>query len=290
MRSWLFVPGDSPRKLDKGLVCGADVVIIDLEDSVAVSAKENARQITAERLWSRPEGARRIYVRVNSFDSGLTQADIDAIMPTRPDGIVLPKAEGAPSITRLAAMLAVAEAENGLPDGSTRIMAIASETARAIFTLGDYHRSSQRLDALAWGAEDLSADIGAETNRDAAGLFTEPFRLARNLCLFGAAAAEVSAIDTVYVDFRNPEGLRSEATEARRDGFTGKMAIHPDQVAIINEVFTPSAATIEDAEAIIAAFEAQPGAGVVAIGGKMFDVPHLKRARRILQRAAQAAG
>lgn len=287
MRSLLFVPGDSPRKLAKGLESGADALILDLEDSVAADRKAEARATALAFLTEVGAAAARprLLVRVNGLDTGLIDADLDAVVAGRPDAILLPKAEGGPSVIHLDAKLAAREAIAGLPDGAIQIMAIATETAAALFAAGTYAGASRRLAALTWGAEDLSADLGAETNRDDEGRFTGPFRLARSLCVAAAAAAKVAALDTVFVDFRNAQGLRREAEEARRDGFTGKLAIHPGQVAVINEVFTPSAAEIAKAKAVVAAFAAAPGVGVVGIDGLMYDRPHLERAKRILVRA-----
>jgi len=290
MRSLLFVPGDSPKKLDKGLASGADALIVDLEDSVAADRKAEARATALGFLKEVGAAARRprLLVRVNGLDTGLIDADLDAVVPGRPDAILLPKAEGGASVIHLDAKLAAREAMCGAADGLIRIFAIATETAAALFVAGSYAGASRRLAALTWGAEDLSADLGAETNRDADGRFTDTFRLARSLCLAAAAAAKIPALDTVFVDFRNPDGLRHECAEARRDGFAGKMAIHPGQVAIINEVFTPSAAEIAKAQAVIAAFAASPGLGVVGIDGVMYDRPHLERAKRTLARAKEA--
>jgi citrate lyase subunit beta/citryl-CoA lyase len=287
MRSLLFVPGDSPRKLAKGLESGADALILDLEDSVAPDRKPEARATALAFLTEVGAAAARprLLVRVNGLDTGLIDADLDAVVAGRPDAILLPKAEGGPSVIHLDAKLAAREAIAGLPDGAIQILAIATETAAALFAAGTYAGASRRLAALTWGAEDLSADLGAETNRDDEGRFTGPFRLARSLCVAAAAAAKVAALDTVFVDFRNAQGLRREAEEARRDGFTGKLAIHPGQVAVINEVFTPSAAEIAKAKALVAAFAAAPGVGVVGIDGLMYDRPHLERAKRILARA-----
>lgn len=287
MRSLLFVPADSPKKLDKGMSSGADALIIDLEDSVSTDRKPEARGMAlgflreAANAGSRP----RLLVRVNALDTGLTDADLDAVVAGKPDAIMLPKAEGGASVTHLHAKLSAREAIAGLPDGAIGIVALATETAASLFTTGTYRGSSSRLAALTWGAEDLSADLGAEANRDEQGRFLDPYRLARTLCIAGASAAGVPAIDTVYVDFKNDAGLRQEAEEARRDGFTAKMAIHPAQVAAINEVFTPTAGAIAHAQSIVDAFAAQPGAGVVGIGGKMYDRPHLLRARILLGRA-----
>ncbi len=291
MRSLLFVPADAPAKLEKGLGCGADAIIIDLEDSIAPERKAAAREHAAaflEAALQRPARP-RLLVRVNGLSTGLTDGDLDAVVAARPDAIMLPKAEGGASIMHADAKLATREALAGLPDGHVKIVAIATETARSLFVAGTYRAASPRLTALTWGAEDLSAELGAEANRDAEGRFLDPYRLARTLCLAAAAAAEVPALDTVYVDFRNETGLRRECEEARRDGFQGKMAIHPAQVATINDVFTPKPEAVARAKAIIAAFAAEPGAGVVGIGGVMYDRPHLTKAQRLLARA-EAAG
>jgi citrate lyase subunit beta/citryl-CoA lyase len=285
MRSLLFVPGDSEKKLDKGLTSGADALIVDLEDSVAADRKREARATALAFLQHAKRDGLKLLVRVNALDTGLTDDDLDAIVTGRPDAIMLPKAAGGVSVTHLHAKLSAREAIAGLPDGEIGIVALATETAASLFTTGTYSGASPRLAALTWGAEDLSADLGAETNRDESGRFLDPYRLARTLCLAGAAAAGVPAIDTVYVDFRNDAGLRRECEEARRDGFTAKMAIHPAQVAVINDVFTPTREAVAVARSIVEAFEAQPGAGVVGIGGKMYDRPHLVRARVLLARA-----
>jgi citrate lyase subunit beta/citryl-CoA lyase len=287
VRSLLFVPADAPKKLDKAMTSGADAVIVDLEDSIALDAKAAARQSAAAFLKEAMASAARPYVmvRVNGLQTGLTDADLDAVAPAKPDAIMLPKAEGGAAIIHADAKLAVREATAGLPDGHIKILPIATETAAALFLAGTFAGASARLIGLTWGAEDLSAELGAQANRDAQGRFLDPYRLARALCLAGAAAASVPAIDTVYVDFRNAEGFRRECEEACRDGFTGKMAIHPAQVPIINEVFTPSARAIEHARAIVEAFAANPGAGVVGIRGVMYDRPHLLRAKQLLARA-----
>ena len=287
MRSLLFVPGDSPRKQQKGLASGADALILDLEDSVALDAKPQAREITraflaeARALPRRP----RLIVRVNALTTGLTEADLDAVMPGAPDAIMLPKSESGSDAGHLAAKIAVREAESDLPDGGTRIIPIATETGKGIFGLGSYAGATHRLEALTWGAEDLSADLGAETNRLPDGQYTDPYRLARSLTLFAASAAQVDAIDTVFTAFRDADGFRAECLAARRDGFTGKMAIHPDQVAPINEIFSPSPEALARAQAIIALFEASPGVGVIGLDGEMLDRPHLVRAQRLVARA-----
>jgi len=290
MRSLLFVPGDSEKKLAKALESGADALLLDLEDSVAASAKPRAREIVTAWLTAhkslpvRP----RLYVRVNPFDGGLTEADLDAVMAAGPDGIMLPKSLNGADVQHLGAKLAVREAERGLNDGATRIIAIATESARAIFGLSTYGGCSERLTGLAWGAEDLSADIGSDTYRLADGAYSGPYRLARDLTLFAAVAAEVAPIDSVFVNFRDDAGLRWECLAARRDGFTAKMAIHPGQVGVINEIFSPSADALARARAILAAFDAAPEAGVLSVNGEMIDLPHLKKARKLLRRDGEA--
>ncbi len=288
MRSLLFVPADSAKMLDKAMMCGADALIVDLEDSIAPDGKTRARQSaaaflkTAHRVASRPY----ILVRVNGLRTGLTDADLDAVVSASPDAIMLPKAEGGASVVHADAKLAVREARSDLPEGHVKILPIATETAGALFLAGTFAGASARLIGLTWGAEDLSADLGAQANRDEHGRFLDPYRLARTLCLAGAAAAQVPAIDTVYVDFRDADGFRAECEEGLRDGFSGKMAIHPAQVPIINEVFTPNTEAIARAQAIVDAFAKNPDVGVVGIGGVMYDRPHLARAQQLLTRAA----
>jgi citrate lyase subunit beta/citryl-CoA lyase len=286
MRSLLFVPADSAKKLDRAMTSGADALIVDLEDSIALDGKARARQSAAAFLKEAVASANRpfLLVRVNGLATGLTDADLDAVAPAKPNAIMLPKAEGGASVMHADAKLAVREARSGLPDGQIKILPIATETAAALFVAGTFAGASARLIGLTWGAEDLSADLGAQANRDGEGRWLDPYRLARVLCLAGAAAAAVPAIDTVYVDFRDGDGFRRECEEACRDGFVGKMAIHPAQVPIINEVFTPSADALARARAIIDAFAANPGAGVVGIGGVMYDRPHLTRAEQLLAR------
>ena len=287
MRSLLFVPADSARKLNKAMSSGADALIIDLEDSIALDSKARARDSAAAFLKDAMANTQRPYliVRVNGLQTGLTDADLDAITPAKPDAIMLPKAEGGAAIVHAAAKLAVREAQSDLPDSHIKILPIATETAAALFMVGTFAGARARLIGMTWGAEDLSAELGARANRDEQGRFLDPYRLARSLCLAGAAAAAVPAIDTVFVDFRNDVGFRRECEEACRDGFVGKMAIHPAQVPIINDVFTPSADAIAHAQTVVAAFAAAPGAGVVGIGGVMYDRPHLVRAKQLLAQA-----
>jgi citrate lyase subunit beta/citryl-CoA lyase len=284
MRSLLFVPADGGAKLDKAVASGADAVIIDLEDSIAPERKQAARGAALDFLKSKgAEKERpRLLVRINGLDTGMTDADLDVIVAGRPDAVVFPKAEGGASVIHLDAKLTAREAVADLPEGTIKVLAQAVESAAGLFLAGTFLNASPRLVGLTWGPEDLSAELGAEATRESDGMLTEPYRLARSVCLYGAAAARVPAIETVYVDFRNTEGLRRDTEAARCDGFTGRLAIHPAQVPVINEVFTPTAEQIEKAKAVVAAFAAQPGAGVIGIDGKMYDRPHLVRAQRLL--------
>lgn len=277
MRSLLFVPGDRPERMEKALGLAADALILDLEDSIAPASKAAARGAVAAFLGRAPRASGpRLFVRVNPLDSGLIDDDLAAVLPARPDGLVLPKADGADSIRSL-----VTRAP-GVP-----ILPIATETPAAIFRLGEYGAVAPYLAGLTWGAEDLPAAIGAATAREADGSYADPYRVARALTLFGAAAAGLPPIETVYPDIRDPDGLQRYAERAARDGFTGMMAIHPSQIAPINAAFTPSAEAVARARAIVAAFESAPGAGVLQVDGKMVDAPHLKQARRILDRARE---
>src|SRR5262249_49310051 len=274
----------SERKLKKAVSTAADCLILDLEDSVLPEAKQKAREQAAAFLATAitQDPSPRLYVRVNGLASGLTSADLDAVMPLAPYGFLLPKCRNGSSIQHLGAMLAVKEAEYDLADGATRIAAIVTETAASIFVMGTYAGASARLEWLTWGAEDLAACLGADSNRDASGLYTFPYMLARSLTLFAAASAGALAIDAIQRDFCDLATLRRESELARRDGFAGKMAIHPAQIGIINEIFTPSQESIAKARAIVAAFEAEPGAGVMGFEGEMLDLPHLEKARRLL--------
>jgi citrate lyase subunit beta/citryl-CoA lyase len=290
-RSWLFVPGDSDRKLAKGAASTADALIVDLEDSVAPANLPAARALTAAFLASqagRPGPA--TWVRVNALASGLALADLAAVLPAGPEGIVLPKAESAADVATLGHYLSALEVAAGRAEGATKIMVVATETPGALFTLGGYAPAHPRLAGLTWGAEDLAAALGAAGNRGEGGGYDFTFQLARSLCLAGAASAGVAPIDTVFTDFRDTAGLAAEARAARRAGFVGKLAIHPDQVDAINRAFTPDEAEVAHAERVVAAFAANPGVGVVAIDGRMIDMPHLKQARRILAAAAPRPG
>lgn len=275
LRSLLFVPGDRPDRMAKAMGVGADALILDLEDAVAPEAKPRARIAVAEFLSGPRDPAVRLLVRINPIDGPLAAEDLAAITDARPDGIVLPKAEGLVSLHALAAR------------GITHIpvLPITTETPAAIFRLGDYAGASLPLAGLTWGAEDLPAAIGATAAREADGGYTAPYQLARSLTLFGAHAAGVAAIETVYPDFRDLEGLAAYAARARRDGFTGMMAIHPAQVSVINAAFTPSADELARAQAIVDLFAANPGAGALQLDGRMVDAPHLKAAQALLTRA-----
>ena len=276
LRSLLFVPGDRPDRMEKALGAGADALILDLEDAVAPQNKQVARHEVAHFLNQHNEA--RIFVRVNPLDSEENVKDLNAVLPSHPDGIVLPKAEGGTSAAELAKRLS----ERG--NATAQILAIATETPAAVFQLGTYG-GTKRLIGLTWGAEDLPAAVGAATSREEDGSFTPPYELARSLCLFGAAAAGVLPIETVYPAFKDLEGLAAYAARARRDGFLGMMAIHPAQVPVINDAFTPSKAELAHARAVIAAFEANPGSGALSLDGKMIDRPHLIQAQRILSLA-----
>lgn len=289
MRSLLFVPGDSERKLVRALEAQADALIVDLEDSVAPERKDVARQglvACAAALSRAPDEARpQLYVRINPMSGELWQADLAAVATAAPYGVVLPKPNSGEDVHRLSVALHHAEEQHGRTAGGTRIIAIATETAASMLNLASYVGSSKRLEALTWGAEDLSAEIGAVATRTSSGELTSPFRLARDMTLFAAAAAQVAAIDTVYIDFRDLTGLRRECEAAARDGFVAKLAIHPAQVPVINEAFTPSPAQIAEAETIVRLFAESGGAGVVSLNGGMIDRPHLVRAERLLARA-----
>lgn len=281
MRSLLFVPGDSTRKMDSALKSAADVLILDLEDSVAPAGKAGARRLTAEFLAAKGLD-RQMMVRINPLQGGLADDDLEGVMASRPAAIMLPKAQSSADAMALSARLRVHEARHGIEDGVTRILPIITETALAVLNAASWNSPQKRLCGLTWGAEDLSADIGAANARDADGALTGVFYLARSLTLLAAAACNVAAIDTVLPDYSTPGRLEGECAAALRDGFSGKMAIHPKQVDAINAAFTPSEACLEKARAIVAAFAANPDSGVLAIDGIMHDRPHLRQAERTL--------
>ncbi|NML08529.1 CoA ester lyase [Sphingomonas sp. G-3-2-10] len=274
LRSLLFVPGDRPERFPKAAASGADALILDLEDSVALEKKPEARIAIAE--WLAGERQVPCFVRVNPLDGVETLADLAAVIELKPDGIVLPKAEGAAPVRALIEL-----AGGNCPP----VLPIASETAAAIFELSSYREVSEHLAGLTWGAEDLPAAIGAATSRNPDGSYTAPYETVRSLVLFAGHAAGVAAIETVYPDIANTEGLAAYIARGQRDGFTGMMAIHPNQVAAINAGFTPSEAQVAHAKAVVAAFAESPGAGALKLDGKMIDQPHLKQARALLARA-----
>ena len=280
-RSFLFVPADSERKMKKAGNAGADALILDLEDSVTPEARPEARLMASAYL----QGKQNVWVRINPFDSEDSAADLEAVMPAEPTGIVLPKARSAADAIALSRRIDELEQRHGIEQGITRIIVLCTERPEALFTLHGYMGATERLLGLSWGAEDLSVAIGASANRDEQGNWLPTFEMARSLCLLAAAAAEVTAIDTVFTDFRDHDGLLRYAAKARRDGFSGMLAIHPAQVDAINAAFEPSTAEIERAERIVDLFDANPGAGTIGMDGKMIDRPHLVQAQQLLQRA-----
>ncbi len=291
LRSWLFVPGDSERKQEKALATAADAVILDLEDSVTPDKLPAARERVGRLLGTRARASGpQLWVRVNAPASGLMRADLDAVFAGgAPAGVVLPKVSAPAEIAAAAKYLDMLETQAGTPAGSTRLLIIATETPRAVLALPQYPAALGgapailgRLAGLTWGAEDLAAALGARARRDAAGELTFTFQFARSSCLLAAAALGVQAVDGVHTDFRDAQGLQGELANARRDGFSGKLAIHPDQILPINNAFAPSPAEREHARRVVAAFAATPGAGVVSLDGQMIDRPHLLQAQRIL--------
>ncbi len=289
MRSWLFVPGDSDAKLGKVAGYGADVVIVDLEDAVAPPAKPHARIMARswlERQARAADGPAR-WVRINPLDTPLWREDLAEVMPGRPDGVMVPKASGPEQLQALAAELLTTEQRHGIAPGSTRILPLVSETPLAALGIASYATAQQpRLAGLTWGAEDLSAAIGASRKRDERGYWADAFRYVRAQVLLAAHARGIMAVDTLHADFRDLEDLKRIAAESHADGFSGMLAIHPGQVEIINAAFTPGPEEIERARAIVAAFSANPGAGALQLDGQMIDQPHLDQARRLLERLA----
>ena len=284
LRSLLFIPGDSERKLAKGDASGADALILDLEDAVAAQNKAAARALVAAFLaeWPGEQRASQLWVRLNPLDSGLIDDDLAAVIGGAPDGVMLPKCDGPDDVRALSVKL------DQFGAAGTMILPVATETALAPFRLGDYAGAGlSRLAGLTWGAEDLSAALGASTNRDERGEWAFTYQLVRSLTLLGAKAAGVAAIDTLYVDFRDDDGLRASSRASRAEGFTGRLAIHPGQVAAINHSYLPSAAEIDYARRVIEAFAAGPGAGTVGLDGRMLDRPHLKQAEAVLAQAAR---
>ncbi len=281
MRSWLFAPGDSDRKMAKAAASSADIALLDLEDAVAPENKAMARQMVQDFLKAHAADRKRLWVRINPFDGPHTLADLAAIMPAQPGGIMLPKVYGRADVDRLDHCLSALEVANGIAEGSTPVIVLITETAEAMFHTGSY-KGAPRVVALTWGAEDLADSIGASNNRNPDGSYGFTYELARSLTLLGAASAGVAAIETISADFKDLDALRLRAEKVRRDGFRGMLAIHPAQVDVINAAFSPSADDIAEARAIVALFAANPGVGTIGYKGGMLDRPHLSRAQALL--------
>lgn len=281
MRSWLFAPGDSEKKMGKAVAGAADVVIFDLEDAVATENKPEARRMVHEFLRDHPDDRARIFVRINPLDGPFTLEDLVAIMPGKPGGIMLPKVYGRQDVEDLHRYLEVLEVAHGIERGSTPVIVLVTETAEGMFHTGDY-KDAPRVIALTWGAEDLADSVGASSNINPDGSYSFTYEMARSLCLLGAATAGVAAIETIQGDFRDLEGLKARAEKVRRDGYVGMLAIHPAQVDVLNEAFTPSEEEIAEAREIVAIFEANPGVGAIGYKGGMLDRPHLSRAQQLL--------
>lgn len=284
-RSFLFVPADSERKLEKAAGSSADAIIIDLEDSVASAKRPEARKIANKFISS--HGDQSVWIRINPLDTEDALADLREVMPAGPVGIVLPKPLGAKDAIQLAKLLDVFERESELSQGQTLVLPVATERPAALFHMHEYINATPRLAGLTWGAEDLSTAVGATTNRDSQGNWLPPYELARSLCLLAACAASVPAIDTVFTDYKDADGLARYASNARRDGFSGMLAIHPDQVDPINAAFMPSSEEIDRAIRIVELFADNPDAGALGMDGEMIDRPHWLQAKRILDIAQQ---
>ncbi|MGE4431530.1 MAG: CoA ester lyase [Sphingobium sp.] len=285
IRSLLFAPGDNEKKLAKAADAGADILILDLEDSVAPDRKDEARAVTSAFIAGQPATERksRFCIRINALDQPAALADLVAVMPHAPDLIMLPKAGGPQDVARLSCYLDALEAAHDRTEPRTGIIPVVTETAAAPFTLGTYAEARlDRLAGLTWGAEDLATALGATTNRDESGQWALTFRLVRSMTLMAARAANVAAIETLFVDYRDEAGLRASSRGAFAEGFDGRIAIHPAQVAAINESFSPTAGQVDHARRVVAAFAESPGSGTVGVDGKMLDIPHLAQARRLL--------
>lgn len=287
MRSLLFTPGDSERKLAKGLSSDADVILIDLEDAVAIDQKETARAGVVDFLNRKEarEARMPLYVRINDLETEWALDDLATVVPARPAGIMLPKARSGADVDTLCKRIDSLEAEVGLPPGEIGVLVIAPEIADALLNIASFKGLAPRVTGITWGSEDLATSLGARSSRDDDGNYRLPMQLARSMCLCAGATAGIHAIDTVYPDFRDLDGLKIDCERAAADGFSGKMAIHPDQVSVINASFTPSEEDIAHSKKIIAGFEAEPGAGVINLDGAMVDRPHLTLAHKVLQRA-----
>ena len=286
MRSWLFAPGDSERKMEKAVASPADIALFDLEDAVTVEEKPKARAMVLAMLNAQGAGRERLWVRINPIDGTHALADLAAIMPGRPGGIMLPKARGRPDVELLDHYLSALEAAAGIELGATKVIALVTETAQAMFTTGDY-AGAPRLVAMTWGAEDLADSLGASENRNPDGSYGFTYQLARSLCLIGAVTAGVAPIETIQGDFRDLEGLRVRAEQVRRDGYRGMLAIHPAQVDVINQAFTPNEAELAAEQEIVDIFAANPGVGAIGHKGGMLDRPYLARAQALLALAGR---
>lgn len=290
IRSWLFVPGDSERKMEKGRGNAADALILDLEDSVADSRQEIAREMTCNFLLQETDRNRQqLWVRINPLDNPLSLPDLAAILKGRPDGIVLPKVYSAADVNKLADYLDILEVREGIPKGSTKIVSVATETAQSLLTFNTYLEGiTDRLVGMTWGGEDLSAALGASSNRHPrTGDYDDPFLYARTMCLATARAIDVQPIGVVFVDYKDSDGLHEECLRDRQSGYIGKVSIHPGQPEIINAAFTPSSDEVTHAKKVVQIFEENPGLGTIGIDGKMYDMPHLKQARNLLELAAK---
>ncbi|MEZ5744363.1 MAG: CoA ester lyase [Sphingomonadaceae bacterium] len=285
-RSWLFAPGDSEKKMTKAMEGSADIVLIDLEDAVAPDNKPLARTMVRDFLAANPQQRERLWVRINPFDGDWTLGDLAAIMPSKPGGIMLPKVYGRADVEKLDHCLSALEVANGIEEGSTPVIVLITETAEAMFHTGDY-KGAPRVVALTWGAEDLADSIGANSNKDESGAYTFTYELARTMTLLGAATAGVTPIETISADFRDLDALRARAERVRRDGYRGMLAIHPAQVDVINEAFTPSEEEIAEAQEIVDIFAANPGVGAIGWKGGMLDRPYLSRAEALLRQVGK---
>lgn len=286
-RSWLFAPGDSEKKMAKAMEGEADIVLIDLEDAIAPDSKAGARPMVHDFLQSHPEQRHRLWVRINPLDGPHALPDLAAVMPARPGGIMLPKVYGPQDVETLDRYLEAFEAAHGIERGATPVIVLITETAEGMFRCGDY-KGAPRVVALTWGAEDLADSLGAASNLNADGSYSFTYEMARSLCLLGAAAAGVTAVDTISADFRDLDALRARAEKVRRDGYRGMLAIHPAQVPVINAAFTPTAQEVAQAQEIVDIFAASPGVGAIGWKGGMLDRPYLARAQRLLRQAGRA--
>jgi len=285
-RSWLFAPGDSEKKMTKAMEGPTDIVLIDLEDAVATENKVAARGMVHDFIKANPGQRQRLWVRINPFDGPYTLGDLAAIMPAHPGGIMLPKVYGRQEVEKLDHCLSALEVANGIEEGSTPVIVLITETAEAMFHTGDY-KGAPRVVALTWGAEDLADSIGANSNKNGDGSYSFTYELARSLTVLGAAAAGVTAIETISADFKDLEALRKRAESVRRDGFRGMLAIHPAQIDVINQAFTPTEKEIAEAQEIVDIFTANPGVGAIGWKGGMLDRPYLARAERLLKQAGR---